>query len=99
MPVMPSPAHKQKIVRAFFQKRVIELQTAVTEAEVKTGGTYNCQQIGRARAPNCAIGHFPGGVKPLVSVPRRNVGLRRVEVGVEAAVHFHRYSTERPQSM
>ena len=30
MPVMPSPAHKQKIVREFFQKRAIELQTAVS---------------------------------------------------------------------
>ena len=29
MPVMPSPARKQKIVREFFQKRAIELQTAV----------------------------------------------------------------------
>ena len=26
---MPGPTHKQKIVRAFFQKRAIELQTAV----------------------------------------------------------------------
>ena len=26
---MPGPAHKQKIVREFFQKRAIELQTAV----------------------------------------------------------------------
>ena len=31
MPVMPSPARKQKIVREFFQKRVIELQTAVID--------------------------------------------------------------------
>ena len=28
---MPGPTHKQKIVRAFFQKRAIELQTAVIE--------------------------------------------------------------------
>ena len=35
MPVMPSPARKQKIVRVFFQKRAIELQTAV--AIVHTG--------------------------------------------------------------
>ena len=30
MPVMPSPARKQKIVRVLFKKRAIELQTAVT---------------------------------------------------------------------
>ena len=29
MPVMPSPARKQKIVRVLFKKRAIELQTAV----------------------------------------------------------------------
>ena len=33
MPVMPSPAHKQKIVRVFFQKRAIELQTAVNATQ------------------------------------------------------------------
>ena len=27
---IPGPTHKQKIVRAFFQKRAIELQTAAT---------------------------------------------------------------------
>ena len=30
MPVMPSPARKQKKSCVFFQKRAIELQTAVT---------------------------------------------------------------------
>ena len=35
MPVMPSPARKQKIVRVFFQKRAIELQTAVLVTATK----------------------------------------------------------------
>ena len=38
MSVMPSPAHKQKIVREFFQKRAIELQTAVIELRERESG-------------------------------------------------------------
>ena len=46
MSVMPSPAHKQKIVREFFQKRAIELQTAVitlrTEVHSGTQSLFPC---------------------------------------------------------
>ena len=57
---MPGPTHKQKIVRAFFQKRAIELQTA---------GMARRPPL--ARPPTNPIGSYKDGEKVLTELKQR----------------------------
>ena len=73
---MPGPAHKQKIVRAFFQKRAIELQTAVNTSFLAQSGNqahFPTAGIAVTSMTSAAISARPcknGGGRPLTMIGR-----------------------------